>query len=148
MILISCKNCKKKFGVYPSWLDRRVTCSKVCANKLLLGNKYSLGRKHPVETIQKMRKAKLGLRGSQTNRWKGNKVKYRAIHMWIQSLLGKASYCSKDKSHKASRYHWANKSGEYRRVISDWWSLCSRCNHTDGVHVPARLRKGAVSLAV
>ena len=56
------------------------------------------------------------------------KLGYRGIHHWINRIAGKASYCEHDKSHKSTRYHWANISGEYKQERSDWRQLCPSCN--------------------
>ena len=60
--------------------------------------------------------------------WKGNKVGYGALHIWLRRKLGSASYCSFDKSHTASRFHWANISGSYLRDFNDWTQLCPKCH--------------------
>src|SRR5947209_527814 len=80
--------CGKIFYVKPS-LNRVKFCSRSCA-----GKKRILGENNPL--------------------WRGNKVGYRPLHLWVERQLGKAKKCSNDITHKSSRYHWANISGEYR----------------------------------
>lgn len=74
---------------------------------------------------------------NQTNEknhmWKGNNAGYTALHYWVSKRLGKAAFCSNDINHKTTRYVWGNISGEYKRDISDWHSLCGTCNLTDGI---------------
>lgn len=66
---------------------------------------------------------------------RNNKWEYRNVHLWVEYHLGKASKCENDLSHKTTRYHWANLSGEYKRDFSDWAELCPRCHMIiDGVH--------------
>jgi len=60
--------------------------------------------------------------------WKGNEVGYRALHIWVEQRLGKATHCDLDNSHFSSRYHWASVSREYRRDINDWIQLCPKCH--------------------
>lgn len=62
--------------------------------------------------------------------WKGDEVGYRALHRWVEKRRGKPYYCEHcfktDLPHR--QYHWANKSHEYKREISDWIRLCSICH--------------------
>lgn len=78
------------------------------------------------------------LRGERHHAWKGNKVGYRPLHLWVERQLGKANYCSNNKSHISTRYHWANISGEYKRDVSDWRQLCPKCNMNDNIHINSR----------
>lgn len=60
--------------------------------------------------------------------WKGDKVGYTGIHMWVYRQWGKAIYCENDLSHIAKRFEWANISGQYKRERSDWKMLCKPCH--------------------
>ena len=62
--------------------------------------------------------------------WKGNKVSYVGLHMWVYKHLGKPDRCEHcNKSGLKSRFiQWANKSGEYKRELSDWVRLCVKCH--------------------
>ena len=73
--------------------------------------------------------------------WKGDEVGYRTLHKWVTKHFGKATYCSNDLTHKASRFHWANISGEYKRDITDWHQLCPKCNFNDGIIIPIRFKQ-------
>lgn len=69
------------------------------------------------------------LAGENNPCWKGEKVGYFALHTYIAKHLGKpkkCSICGTQDPHK--RYHWANKSGEYKRDFSDWIRLCVKCH--------------------
>ena len=65
--------------------------------------------------------------GENNYAWKGSKVGYEALHAWVYRKLGKANYCE-FCSIKKIRFHWANKSGEYKRDLDDWISLCQSCH--------------------
>lgn len=69
----------------------------------------------------------------QHNRWKGENVGYIALHQWVRRRWGIPLFCSIDLRHKAKRYVWANISGDYKRDLGDWRSLCNSCNLRDGV---------------
>jgi hypothetical protein len=62
--------------------------------------------------------------------WKGNKVSYRCLHLWIQRKLGKAQkcvVCGKLKTTPKS-VGWANIDHKYKRNLTDWISLCVSCH--------------------
>ena len=77
--------------------------------------------------------------------WKGDSVKYRALHQWVERRLGKPQKCEnpicfyprKGSKYKGCRsglllapkvYDWANISGEYKRKLDDWIRLCRSCH--------------------
>lgn len=99
-------------------------CSQKCSNNNKKGKKI-------------FRKRDSFLKGDKHPMWKGNNVKYAAIHMWIKSKLGKSNKCiSNNCNEKSKRYVWANISGEYKRDLLDWHQLCQSCNMKDGVKIP------------
>ena len=62
--------------------------------------------------------------------WKGENVSYRCLHMWVHRKLGKpmlCEFCGKEKTTVKS-IHWANKSHNYLRNLTDWISLCVHCH--------------------
>lgn len=68
------------------------------------------------------------LKGVKHPNWKGDQVGYAALHEWVYKTLGNPRRCSHCKSVSAKRFEWANKSGKYRRVKSDWLRLCTSCH--------------------
>lgn len=74
--------------------------------------------------------------------WKGDKASYRSLHKWVERSLGKANHCENNSNHISSRYHWANISGEYKRILDDWKQKCPKCNRNDGVKIHKRFLKG------
>lgn len=75
----------------------------------------------------KMSMAHMGkMMGGLHPSWKGNRVGYSALHDWVRGQLGKPKRCCNcGGNHKL---HWANKSGKYKRKISDWIQLCYSCH--------------------
>jgi len=63
--------------------------------------------------------------GEQHRNWK-EKIGYSGVHGWLRRNFGKADHCMNGCLAKA--YDWANISGEYRRDINDFESLCRRCH--------------------
>lgn len=74
---------------------------------------------------------KLNRRQLATRREKqpyGKSTRYTSLHHWVNKKLGKASYCSNDRTHKTRRFEWANISGEYLRDLHDYRPLCVSCH--------------------
>ncbi len=133
-------------------------CSRKCYGKSIIGKVgHRLGKKASAETRKRLsishkgyvtpQKTKEKLSriakekgfgkwmkgrnlGSEAPWWKGDKVKYNGLHMWVKSKLGRPKKCEHCKKTTNNPYniHWANKSGEYKRDLSDWIRLCALCH--------------------
>lgn len=94
-------------------------------NKGIVGysNKWSIVAKKHFNEIRK---------GENNNNWRGVRVGYRSLHKWVERIMGKprnCEFCGNDNlNHR--QYHWANKSREYKRSLSDWMRLCVKCHRT------------------
>lgn len=66
--------------------------------------------------------------GTNNINWKGNNVKYRALHAWVTRKLGRPKICEVCEITDKKRYEWANISGEYKRELSDFMRLCVPCH--------------------
>ncbi len=91
-------------------------CSEELKRKI---SKSNIGRKWSQE--QKDR-----IKGENHHNWKGDKVKYDALHAWIKRRLKKPSCC--DNCRKEKDLDLANISGNYKRDLSDWRWLCRKCH--------------------
>lgn len=60
--------------------------------------------------------------------WKGDNVSYSGLHYWLSRRLGQPRVCDKCGTTTAKKYEWANKSGKYKRDLTDWLRLCTRCH--------------------
>lgn len=62
--------------------------------------------------------------------WKGDKARYISIHTWIHYNFGKANKCESKNclNSNAKNFEWANISGNYKRIMSDWKMLCHSCH--------------------
>ena len=95
---MKCLICQKSFKYYPTVSQHRKFCSFKCF--------YIYRRKNPIKVI-----------------------KYKRIHKWIQEQLGKPTKCSYCGKHfTGKKIHWANKNHKYRKKLSDWIRLCSKCH--------------------
>ena len=64
------------------------------------------------------------------SKFKGTPKEYKQLHSWVNRNLGKPKICSNCKGFFTGRkIHWANKSGEYKRDLEDWVSLCAKCHY-------------------
>lgn len=123
---------------------KQSTYQKTVIRNLMTGS-------HPsVETREKMRLAKLGrkltkehkqkigksakghfaLSGEKHPLWKADSVGKRGLHYWVERHLGKPKKCEHCGTKLAKRFEWANKSGNYLRVLTDWLRLCPKCHRT------------------
>ena len=89
------------------------------------GNTINKGKKRSEETKLKMSLIK---QGNKNYRWKGDKVGYSGLHIWIRKMLGSPKYCEHCKTTKAKKFEWANKSHLYKRELTDWIRLCTSCH--------------------
>lgn len=64
--------------------------------------------------------------GSRNAQWKGDKVGIDALHTYIRKRLDKPEKCL--HCNEAPPIDLANKSGKYKRDVSDWEWLCRRCH--------------------
>ena len=68
--------------------------------------------------------------GEKHPQWKGDGVGYFALHAWLNRNKGKANHCENTdcKGRKPKKFEWSNISGEYKRDINDYESLCIKCH--------------------
>ena len=60
------------------------------------------------------------------NTWKGDKVGYLGLHLWIKKYKPKLDYC--EKCGNKGKTELANISGDYKRDINDFMWTCRKCN--------------------
>jgi len=71
--------------------------------------------------------------GKNNHQWKGDKVGYRELHMWVLRHKGYPEQCSHcNKARKTDAKHcnieWANIDGLYKRDLKDYIALCRSCH--------------------
>ena len=57
----------------------------------------------------------------------GQKKKTENIVLWIVIFLRECEFCHRNNL-KGREIHWANKSGNYLRELTDWIRLCVKCH--------------------
>ena len=95
---------------------------------------WMLGRKRPdtSKRLKEMHAAGLSfipkaLKGKENPLWKGGNVGYTGLHNWIRRNLKIKKICN-FCGEKNKLIQLANKSGEYKRTLSDWFYLCVSCH--------------------
>ena len=75
-------------------------------------------------------KLSLALRGKKSYLWKGDKIGYSAIHLWLKTNFGKANKCeNKTCEGKSKKYNWAlKKDYRYERRRKNFIRLCCPCH--------------------
>ena len=110
-----------------------------------LGNKYNWkgGKPKCIDCFVQLKGYKaqrcikcLGInkRGENHFAWKGGisrkNTDYRYLHNWINKSLWKSpqcEFCERDGL-SGHQIHWANKSREYKKELTDWLRLCVKCH--------------------
>ena len=64
--------------------------------------------------------------GKRNPMWKGDSVKYNALHDWVKWHKTKSKLC--ENCNKIPPFDLSNISQKYKRDLSDWEWLCRRCH--------------------
>ncbi len=130
------KNCLHCGGIFAkpyfesvkNWQNRHVFCSRKCVNENQVGRKLSSQWKERISVSLK----KACQKGYESGRL-GNKEKvssYSGLHKWVYKKLGRPTtceHCRREGLHNTG-IHWANRTGKYLKVTSDWVRLCASCH--------------------
>ena len=74
--------------------------------------------------------------------WKDELATYSTKHAWISRHYGRPQSCEICLHTDRARYDWANISGRYTRIRTDWKRLCRSCHWTfDKIHLREHLNK-------
>jgi len=65
--------------------------------------------------------------GENNPHWKGDGVKYRGLHMWLQRKKPKTGICN--ICGKTKKTVWASIDGKYPRRLAHYIELCVGCHH-------------------
>lgn len=116
----------------PSRVGRKKFCSKVCFYRHRVrpsGLTYKLVKENPTSFKKGYKPWNKGVYfGENHPSWKGDDVGYEALHEWVEKQLGKERCCDFCGTTTAKKYDWSNRSGMYRRDLSDWQRLCVKCH--------------------
>lgn len=106
-----CQECGESFNTTINEIRRRggggYTCSRACYYKRL---------------------RKIVKKDEDSPNWKGDGVGKTALHQWVIRNLGNPKKCEHCGRTDCKKYEWANKSQKYKRDLSDWLRLCTKCH--------------------
>jgi hypothetical protein len=146
---IICRDCAKPLKKRTA--QRCLTCDRIAnPRKPWLGKSSPMkGVKHTKETIEKIRKAKIGIpqteahknairkavgSGEKSHRYLGNEITYNSLHKRLRLMWGHPKQCEhcgleEGKKNTKKRYiHYANISNDYKFIKEDWKHLCAKCH--------------------
>jgi formylmethanofuran dehydrogenase subunit E len=105
-------------------------CS-ICSDKITKGSTRCrvCGAKNRTSPMSKESREKIGKANlsEKNGMWKGDKVKYISLHIWIRGHKPKSLFCERCGK-VTDRLDLANISGEYKRDIMDFRWLCRKCH--------------------
>ena len=88
-----------------------------------------IGKKLSLETRKKISEGgKFIHKEERHGMWKGDKVKYRALHQWVERWKGKSNVCEVCGTITAKKYDWANINHTYKRILEDYIRMCRSCH--------------------
>src|SRR3990167_2354242 len=134
----SCLHCGKVFSKRLECSNKKWSITHYCSRACYWQNKkgkttWNKGlTKETDQRVAKLAETKTGIR---IPKLQGENVGYRALHSWVIRCMGKAdrgpcTHCGSSKN-----IHWANKSKEYKRDLTDWMRLCARCHFKYDEHI-------------
>lgn len=110
--------------------QRNLNMSESTKNKIRESVKKLWDNPEYRKRMSKAHKNQFQPREEKSKNWKGDSVRYRALHNWVERTLGKPAtceYCGKICTGR-NTIHWANKTGKYLRRVNDWLRLCVKCH--------------------
>jgi len=112
----NCIICGKEYRAVKDFKERKQKyCSKECY-RLDWSKRIQLNIKRAV------------IVGDKNHSWKGDKVGYWGIHRWIKIQRGTPIICEHCGTETARKYEWANKDHKYKRILTDYMRLCTKCH--------------------
>jgi hypothetical protein len=90
------------------------------------------------ETKRKMSNAHP--KGDNHDKWKGNDVSYKKLHIWVKKNKIKPEVCEGCKVNLP--YDLSNISGKYKRDVNDFKWLCRSCHMKEDGRIKNLLRGG------
>lgn len=112
------------------WMLGKKASAKARENMSKAAKRNGFGLWMKGRTIPESVKLKISIAtlGEKNHSWKGDKVGYVPLHLWVSRTLGKPKLCAHCLTTSAKKFEWANVSGKYQRNLSDWIRLCTSCH--------------------
>lgn len=122
-----CKNCTKADSSKRTVKKNCFVCNKsflTWSSEVRRGGGITCSRQCYYERLRLIIKKE-----ANSPNWKGENVGIKALHDWVKKQLGKPMQCSMCKTTTAKKFEWANVSQKYKREVTDWIRLCTKCHH-------------------
>ena len=127
------KSCKGK-KAWNKGLTKETNKSVMKISKTLTGRKkgfiekrnFLKAHKNRIFTTEMRRIIGNAKLGDKNHMWKGDKVGYFALHVWINRHKTKSNYC--EFCSREGYTELGNVSGEYKRDVNDFMWVCKDCN--------------------
>ena len=85
---------------------------------------YNIVKRYGIETRPRIPRNQ---RGQNSASWLGDAAGYKAMHLRVYNERGAPHHCTKCDTRSASRYEWANLTGNYQDV-NDYQRMCVLCH--------------------
>ncbi len=119
-ILRRCLVCSGEFLRYRNKDRPQLFCSRSC---FLSSDYYS--------NLQREKMLARDMRGERNPYWKGDAIKYKSLHRWVELQWGLARDQDCSNCHGASgsrKMNWANLDQQYSRDRKSWRVMCKKCH--------------------
>jgi hypothetical protein len=99
-------------------------------NNVISNKKYYRGEENPNYGKRGILSPIFGRTQEKCPNWKGDKVGYSGVHMWVRLIKGTPNTCEHcgRSDFKSKQINWANKDHLYKRNLDDYMRLCIRCH--------------------
>lgn len=79
-----------------------------------------------IKQINHLKKLNGNQKNENNRNWKGDKVGYKGLHLWVRSHLERPKICPICKTRETREV--ANLDGKYSRDLNTWQWLCRSCH--------------------
>lgn len=126
------------YGTVRRWMIKHEIPIKSTTEHLKGKPSWNKGLTKNINTgVKKISEAKMG---NKNPMWKGDDVKYEALHTWIKRHKPRPITC--EICNNNTPYDLANISGEYKRDVNDFQWLCRKCHMISDNRMNNRNEKG------
>lgn len=130
-ISVICGHCGISFDTTQELLSkgRGKFCSASCRSKVVVHAMLAVRGERWKENVRAAMRKFRGRDETSHPRWKGDSVGYYGVHDWLTKHFGQPIGCEECGLDDPERkYHWANLSGLYLRLRSDYKRMCVPCH--------------------
>jgi hypothetical protein len=107
---------------------KQIYCKCGCGNITPISprNRYNLGHVKGEHINYLKGHKRRGIKGVDHYNWKGDTAGYKAFHLRVNQIRGRAKIC--EFCNSDYYVEWANLTGQYQNIY-DYVALCRKCHH-------------------